>query len=960
MSPSKNHESIMQYGLDPGRIEERIWEAENQEVDMPHGIYMWDHFGNAYAYAYSLANRQHGLPDETWQHYENNPEWLWHDDPPYLEELRQEDPESFPEDFEPEAPPAYNIYRIPPEAITDIKMDPEYTQLAKYNPLYQSQPEYTYEEVVQRWSGPEDYEEEDKMEGHRYYTDHPIPPESISLVESIPLTKMDTMGYDDSFEDIQMVPENLTKIPDLMNSPLADPNWTWEQKQGAFDPSVWETPKQPVEQEKLLDNKLRGAVSWMEEVTCDECGGPAVLTTHPDYPDDEGFTFCIDDDCVAGGVASEETLRQVRSAPFHDWKGEKHTSAMTNKKLNEMAANLQPDRSQVVHDFGDGWTIRQPTVVGDVDRVGKLMENCWNMRNEHADPDNYGGQYDDMSPYLYEGWQEFLSIDKPINAPVQRWLADPQGIPRAAWRDNEGKAEEVLGRHNSPPQKKYLDKITEVYPDYKDPTFGLFAPYVDQRRQPVKDDTDYGPCSVCGSTETIITQPENMRFCHQCHALEDMEENLPDWRPRIITDLDEEGIHNWEQNYHQIVLGDEWWGWDEQKTASLYEGEIYDDYESVPQWRPGVYGKGFIDDKGEMYLWEVTDWDPDNFERGVPHHGDVFLGTIGEANSSYYESSIWIDPEGNYTSAHPINADDLDSPGEPQDILWAQEIPGLTHIPNTRQWVEMQGSNPDQGGFGHAQNVMDILNKKSDFDPDLWTNYGIRSEDQMELGDMGDDLDMLMGNDHVIHECPECGGSAVGLAPTEYAPSTVIWCEDCHGLFTCPSPGGAYTKEKDLDPETAKQFGWVAAMEEAKNNLWENIWTDRISAASSIGVIEADFPLANPHTGLDYGQRRPFLYSPKSSAILLGPAGAVHAEVAAWLETPEAQAVTGGISFWPWKAGEIHTYSNWDEMNAQSPLDMGPQPPPEVLYNDEDPEAVKQALAPYTEINRQASVALSI
>ena len=516
VSPSKNHESIMSHGLDPSKIEERVWETENQEIDMPHGIYLWDNFNNAYAYAHVLANRQHGLRQDPMAYYDRNPEWLWHDDPDYLEELKQEEPESFPEDFEPQAPPAYNIYSVPPEAITDIKMDPENTQLVKNNPLYQGmQPEYTYEEAMNYWAGPEDYENSDDMaEGHRYYTDSPIPPQSISLIQSIPLTKMDDRQYDNAFNEVQLVPEPLTKVPNLMESPLADPNWTWEQRQGA----------------------------------------------------------------------------------------------MTNKKLNEMAANLQPD----------------------------------------------------------------------------------------------------------------------------------------------------------------------------------------------------------------------------------------------------------------------------------------------------------------------------------------------------------------QGGFGHAQNVMDILNKKSDFDPDLWTNYDIRSEDQMELGDMGDDLDLLMGNDHVIHECPDCGGAAVGLAPTEYAPSTTIWCEDCHGLFTNPSPGGAYTREKTLDQETAKQYGWVAAMEEAKNNLWENIWTDRISAASSIGVIEADFPLANPHTGLDYGQRRPFLYSPKQSTILLAPMGAVHAQLAGWLETPDAMMVTNGVSFWPYRAGEIHTYADWDQMNAESPVDLGPKPAPEILYNDKDAEAVKQALAPYIQIDRQASLGLSI
>jgi RNA:NAD 2'-phosphotransferase (TPT1/KptA family) len=226
VAPAEHHDQIMQQGLLPGSDSNSPWTTERSGWDWDHqqpgGVYLWDDLDHARMYAHVLAGKNHELPDSSDGWMEQYPEWYTDPDDPYWEEEGMEPPEA-------EQPPAWNIYRVPAEAVRDLRMDPE----AWNRP---GDGATTYDEAMAQVEEGMDFDEgiyeHDTTEGHRYYTPHPISSNVLEFVEARDLKDMAMYDFENSDWSEgsynARVPEPLTRVPDLTESPLADPNWTWD------------------------------------------------------------------------------------------------------------------------------------------------------------------------------------------------------------------------------------------------------------------------------------------------------------------------------------------------------------------------------------------------------------------------------------------------------------------------------------------------------------------------------------------------------------------------------------------------------------------------------------------------------------------------------------------------------------------------------------------------------------
>jgi ubiquinone/menaquinone biosynthesis C-methylase UbiE len=158
----------------------------------------------------------------------------------------------------------------------------------------------------------------------------------------------------------------------------------------------------------------------------------------------------------------------------------------TKTKLLERAAQLPEDSSEIIHQFDNGWTIRELKTVGDHYREGQLMGNCVsNNVADHIDWDYLTNEYDQwLTPEEIEECENdgttaeemleeiFLTDPSKYEKIIKEYAKDYRQEP--AWKSvkyhslrDENNLPHVsfgggyaLGRHNSEIKdeyKKYLD-----------------------------------------------------------------------------------------------------------------------------------------------------------------------------------------------------------------------------------------------------------------------------------------------------------------------------------------------------------------------------------------------------------------------------------------------------------------------------------------------------------------------
>lgn len=142
-----------------------------------------------------------------------------------------------------------------------------------------------------------------------------------------------------------------------------------------------------------------------------------------------------------------------------------HEGAETRNQLLQRANRLPEDKSQIVHQWPDGWSIRRLQSYQDMEREGQLVSNCLAY-----------SQTDDPSPE-WEGHPQaendergnwYLPHDADLSLPVGdhiHSLRDPDNIPHVTFHAQIGPTgyefSNVLGRHNTEPKDEYKQRIRD-------------------------------------------------------------------------------------------------------------------------------------------------------------------------------------------------------------------------------------------------------------------------------------------------------------------------------------------------------------------------------------------------------------------------------------------------------------------------------------------------------------------
>ena len=160
------------------------------------------------------------------------------------------------------------------------------------------------------------------------------------------------------------------------------------------------------------------------------------------------------------GVASAllEEARRVFGAVEHDWghmspdavawsQTTGRVAGMTRSQRLRQVEDFKQrgwipahDTSEVVHDFGDGWTVRRIKTFGDKHREGMLNHNCWAMTAWDREQFEDAGLDPDADHH--EHWHLPLYGEDP--RPSDHYsLRDPDNFPRASFYsgcpDTQGK-----------------------------------------------------------------------------------------------------------------------------------------------------------------------------------------------------------------------------------------------------------------------------------------------------------------------------------------------------------------------------------------------------------------------------------------------------------------------------------------------------------------------------------------
>lgn len=143
--------------------------------------------------------------------------------------------------------------------------------------------------------------------------------------------------------------------------------------------------------------------------------------------------------------------------------------AMTRTQLLQRAQEFPQDQSGIIHQWPDGWTIRQPQTYGDLHREGSLMGNCW---TPFSDDNNVNPPWDahplapDDADWPYtpsDLTPEILNASLPEYCSGMRSLRDPDNVPHMSfYHDTRRNAIlDALGRHNDPPKPEYMNRVKE-------------------------------------------------------------------------------------------------------------------------------------------------------------------------------------------------------------------------------------------------------------------------------------------------------------------------------------------------------------------------------------------------------------------------------------------------------------------------------------------------------------------
>lgn len=203
-APAKYRQQIEQHGLLPSHdAPESPWSKAREnwhiKVEQPPGVYMHDDPTNARGYAYSLQGLQgHYYPGDENDFFEDD--WDYSGQPDY-----DTDPEGH-ENFEPthNPQPAYDIWKVNTKGLP-MHIDPEPTLLRGPSTAEEAQKRINEER--------REYEEIEMTEGHRWYTPGPVPPQNISLHDSVYPGEMTQEDGENTIDQGKKIPYAWQEVP---------------------------------------------------------------------------------------------------------------------------------------------------------------------------------------------------------------------------------------------------------------------------------------------------------------------------------------------------------------------------------------------------------------------------------------------------------------------------------------------------------------------------------------------------------------------------------------------------------------------------------------------------------------------------------------------------------------------------------------------------------------------------
>jgi predicted RNA-binding Zn-ribbon protein involved in translation (DUF1610 family) len=184
----------------------------------------------------------------------------------------------------------------------------------------------------------------------------------------------------------------------------------------------------------------------------------------------------------------------------------------TRKQLLEQATQLPQDKSHVVHQWPDGWSMRELRDLGDMWREGELMSNCWSPHkamdqdyrpgnfyvpeweeaandagvnlelpyyNDQGEQVRYNPQTGKDEPFDDEddlddlNWLDWMhDVDTQRSLPEGKYLSlrDPDNLPHASVvvagagsgiNRSQGYYAEALGRHNNDLKPEYGERVND-------------------------------------------------------------------------------------------------------------------------------------------------------------------------------------------------------------------------------------------------------------------------------------------------------------------------------------------------------------------------------------------------------------------------------------------------------------------------------------------------------------------
>ena len=160
------------------------------------------------------------------------------------------------------------------------------------------------------------------------------------------------------------------------------------------------------------------------------------------------------------------------------------TAAQRLRRAEQIEHRFGPDQSKVVHQFPDGWSMRQLNTYGDAVREGELMGNCFSpfttdwphMMWESHPQAEWDGRDPDKA--RYDGEIPDLSAVSEYHHPMP-WptysLRDPNNLPHVTADPQDQSGNGILGRHNTDVKTEHYPYLYEWMTQTKDPEAAAYA-----------------------------------------------------------------------------------------------------------------------------------------------------------------------------------------------------------------------------------------------------------------------------------------------------------------------------------------------------------------------------------------------------------------------------------------------------------------------------------------------------